>query len=147
MLIATSIVIACGCDDPTISNGSGAEVTGRVTLEGKPVGIGRILFYGRDRPTDPIFLDLKPDGSFQSLNVPLGLVKVAVQTRPYAHLGKLKEAALAGKMKASPGMGGPPIPAGDWRPVPARYESSNTSGLEYEITPGSNVINIDLRSK
>jgi hypothetical protein len=134
--------LAAGCRSGRW-NGSGADVTGRVTLDGQAVGIGRILFYGGDRPDDPIFMDLEPDGTFQSLNVPLGSVRVAVQTSPYANLGKLKMGAQAGKIPSP----GPPIPKGDWRPVPAKYEDPATSGLEYNITRGANKLDIALKSK
>ena len=134
--------LAAGCGGGRW-NGSGADVTGRVTLDGQPVGIARILFYGGDRPYDPIFMELEPDGTFQSVNVPLGSVRVAVQTSPYAGLGKLKMAAQAGKVRSP----GPPIPKGDWRPVPANYEDPATSGLEYNITRGANKLDIALKSK
>ena len=140
--LALLLGLAAGCGGGRW-NGSGADVTGRVTLDGQPVGIARILFYGGDRPYDPIFMELEPDGTFQSVNVPLGSVRVAVQTSPYAGLGKLKMAAQGGKIRSP----GPPIPKGDWRPVPAKYEDPATSGLEYNITRGANKLDIALKSK
>jgi len=116
--LALTALAAPGCDP------SRATVSGKVTLGGKPVTAGTVLFVGADNQTATGGLD--DEGRYQALRVPMGTVKVAVQTlRPQ----QLKAAAEQRPKQA------PPLPnrLTHLVPVPEKYQSPETSGLTCDV--------------
>src|SRR5262245_46481688 len=72
------VVFVAGCGPKIPPTG---EVYGKVVYKDKPVTAGRVKFV----PTagDPVSTELLPDGTYRATGVPLGQVKVAVETADY----------------------------------------------------------------
>jgi hypothetical protein len=128
-LAATATLIA-GCSSGSLES----TVSGRVTLDGKAIGPGVTVFAPVHRQGNPATGAIEPNGSY------------SLKTSRASGL-------LAGKYQVSVQVREVPkdIQPGDRPPpgkslIPDKYESSSTSGLEYDVQPGSNTINIELRS-
>jgi hypothetical protein len=105
-----------------------------VSLDGNRIGPGTVVFA----PVD----DGKPA---------IG----PIDARGYYSMSTNHEVGLgAGKYKVAVSVRElpPPIKRGERVPpgkllIPEKYEDSATSGLEYEVAPGRNTINIELKSQ
>jgi hypothetical protein len=144
--LAAALLAAVGCSPaPT------AEVTGTVTVGGKPVPEGRIAFYphngraavgtiGRDgRYTLTTFAD--GDGAL------LGPHKVTIDARRVTMAAaapepKSLEEELAGKGKL---LGGP-RPVVEWL-VPAKYAEPGSTTLTADVKPGRNTIDFEIPAR
>jgi hypothetical protein len=105
---------------------TGAEATGRVTLDGRPFAAGAVVFVG---PSGSTAAEIKPDGSYRADNVPLGVVRVAiVNTGP----------------TSTPRGGYGPAPQ---IPTPPRYRSADTSGLKLDVSTGGNPFDVAMTSR
>jgi hypothetical protein len=103
-----------GIDLPT------APVSGKVTYRGKPLGMGRIMFF---HPSGHAAgAELAADGTFQ-LTSYQGQNQVAVECL---------ETDLPGSTKVRSRMGT------DKSLIPDRYANYSTSGLTFDVKPGSN---------
>lgn len=119
-------VVGCG--------GKPATVTGVVSMDGKPLERGTVGFM----PTQGGMLAagiIQPNGSYQlktnrDAGLDVGEYQVTVSSREPG--------------KEDPN-GGPPMP-GPYI-TPRRYARASTSGLKYQVTKGSNEIDIDLSSE
>jgi hypothetical protein len=124
---AAVIIMLVGC------NGSSQEsqVSGSVTLDGSRIGPGMVVFapVAEGKPATG---SIESNGSY-TLNtsrepgLAAGRYKVAVSIRELPENVKRSDQIPPGKLL-----------------IPERYEQSTTSGLEYEIEPGRNTIDIDL---
>jgi hypothetical protein len=131
-LIACFVVITVGCGSESL----GSKVSGRVTLDGKPIGPGTLTFVriggGQNPATGNV---MSADGYYtvqtnRTTGLTPGQYKVAVSIRQRPE-------------SAAPGQRQPLMPFAH----PEKYNSLETSGLEYEIKSGSNTINIELKSE
>jgi hypothetical protein len=128
---AVFALFLAGCS----GNDLGAEVSGRVTLDGQPVGPGTVVFQPAGGQSNPPQGTVQVDGSyFMRTNQTVGLAP--------------------GKYKAGVAIYDPP----DLKPgeraskpsellSPERYAQPDTSGLEYDVTPGDNTIDIKLTTQ
>lgn len=149
-----------------------AEVSGTVTVDGKPVTAGTVYFVAVDNPNLSGGGSLGPDGSFK-VSAPIGKVKMAVQTGAFKPRTKGAGGGGAPSSKGGSGGGMPGYSKGGksgqqgkpdnssmpdssilsktgsgapggaqvgtvYVPIPERYESADSSGLEFEIKSGSN---------
>jgi hypothetical protein len=104
-------------------------ITGTVTYKGKPLPSGIVRFYsGRDRMS---MATVEADGTFAVTDVPPGPVKVTVEPDPQAS----KHRSMGG---------GANEPAPKPVAIPSKYADPTTSGLEYNITGGSNKLEVKL---
>jgi len=106
-----------------------ATVYGKVTLDGKPVAGGRVIFAHVQGPGAAA--DIKPDGTYTT-TAAVGKTEVSIDYRAPG------EAAPKGR----PGM----VMLGKSL-VPEKYENPKTSGLSLEIKSGKNEHNIDMKSQ
>jgi len=111
----------------------GIEATGTATLDGKPLEMGLIVFEpegGGESSSSQI----TKDGTFKLYDVKPGRYKVAVLTSMYAGM------ASQGKKAAATAGEGRPVAVreldGTLRPVPAKTEKTETSGLTAEVKAG-----------
>lgn len=132
-----TMIACCGCG----RGASHATVTGRVTLDGKPVANAFIVFVGEDgRATRPAVI--QPDGSYRVERAPTGRVLVSIDGVP----------------DAGPPISGLPPRPGKQPPkepddpelaliragmaaaaqAPARFKDPAQSGLVLELRPGLN---------
>jgi hypothetical protein len=132
-LLAGAFAAVSGCSQSVMES----RVAGKVTLDGKGVGPGVMVFVPESgHGGNPSTGAIQPDGSyFLKTNRDTGLapgkynVSVSVFDQPAdVKPGErsMKEAKLV---------------------TPEKYVSAETSGLEYDVAPGNNTINIELKSK
>jgi hypothetical protein len=129
-----------------------ATVKGQVTIGGKPLYWGSVVFHGADQKTGSSNID--KNGNYVMTDAPLGDVKVTV-TVP----------------STTPGRGGPPgkkpsskNPTGEMKdpnkpsegsneafdinkvvPIPEKYSDPDKSGLTYKVEKGEHNFNIELK--
>lgn len=133
IIVLFTCLVASGCGDGRLQLG---EISGTVTLDGKPLAAGQIVFETDSRRafgsiTDGKIVDVTTYKSGDGVVV--GNHKVVI--RP-----KLDEAALM----APPKRGKKVIPS---KTVPKKYHSSETSGLSAEVVRGKNELLFELTSK
>jgi len=121
------IVAGCG------GTSQEAEVAGTVTLDAKAIGPGVVVFAPIEGKV-PASGTIHADGS-------------------YSLVSSHQQGLAAGKYRASVSIREMPanVKPGDRPPpgkslIPEKYELSTTSGLEYDVTPGKNTIDIRLSS-
>lgn len=119
------LVLLLGCgrrtNEPPL-----ADVAGKVTYKGQPLKSGKIQFshdLGR-----PYSQDLGPDGTYK-MKAGVGHCKVTVEAR---------EAGAS--IKDRPGMSAPGKSL-----IPDKYMSTGKSGLTFDVKPGSNQADFDLK--
>ena len=124
MLVAT-----VGCS----SSSQEAQVTGRVTLDGSRIGVGTIVFAPVEGGK-PATGSIEADGSYvvntsREPGLATGTYKVAVSIREMPKDVKRSDQPPPGRLL-----------------IPGRYEQADASGLQFEIRPGKNSIDIELTS-
>jgi hypothetical protein len=123
-----------------------AEVTGKVTYKGQPLPGGRVTFVSKGKQTFTGGGNIDENGNYK-LEAPVGDVKVAVETKSLAGAVGRKGGAVGVKKPTGlkrPGNPPPDEKKGHYVPIPDKYASPDTSGLEYKIQKGSNTIDIKL---
>jgi hypothetical protein len=99
----------------------GPPVRGKVTYRGQAVPYGIVLFYAHGAGINPkagqvapaAWGEVRPDGSYEVQNAPVGPVMVVVACDPDADLAALTApATFGGGMGGAPGAGGPPQAGG-----------------------------------
>ena len=128
-VVGVSVV---GCSHSSFDS----QVSGRVTLDGKTIGPGVVVFAATESGKgNPARGTIQPNGGY---------------TLTTANASGLN----SGKYKVSVSViDEPPPPPGvrnmtlGKQLVPEKFTDVNSSGLQFEVTPGSNTINIELTSK
>lgn len=119
------------------------RVTGIVRLDGQPLTSGRVTFLcdGKGRPA--ISGSISSDGSYAIDDPPVGRAMVSVETfkvppRPKPGVDPLSGVDYEAEWVAEWGDAGPYVP------IPSRYASPTSSGLEVMIVPGAQTFDIEL---
>lgn len=125
----TATTAGCGGSD------LGAEVSGRVTLDGNPVGPGVVVFAPTSGNANPPEGAILPDGSYflktsRDVGLRTGTYKVAVSVYDVPDLKPGERSTAPPKLV-----------------TPEKYASHDTSGLEFDVASGDNTIDIKLVSK
>ncbi len=112
-----------------------SDVSGTVTLDGNKIGPGTIVFAPVNTGGKPATGSIERDGSYQlrtsrDAGLAAGSYRVAVSVRKMPENVKRGERPPVGKLL-----------------IPEKYEDEHKSGLQYEVSPGRNTINIELVSK
>lgn len=139
LAFAASVAVA-GCGATT------GKVTGKVTYKGSPLKGGNVTFLTPDGKK-PVSSVIGEDGAYTVEGVPVGEVKITVETK------SLKQQANHPSYQPPPGMtppGGykPPDPAEALKhyvEIPEGYSNPDTSGLTYTVKPGSQPHDIELK--
>lgn len=110
-----------------------SQVSGRVTLDGSPIGVGTIV-YAPSSGGKPATGSIESDGSYcvntsREPGLAPGKYQVAVSIREMPKNVKRSDHPPPGKLL-----------------IPEKYEQAMTSGLQFEILPGANEIDIKLTS-
>ena len=131
LLCGTAALVLAGCS----RSGFESSVTGSVTLDGKALGQGGVVFAPEAGGGNPSAGTIRRDGSYV----------LRTSNAPGLNAGKYRVTVNA---LDTPN---PPPGVRDTTPpkqlVPERYTNLDTSGLECDVKPGSNRFNIDLSSK
>lgn len=127
-----ALVAALGCS-PSMFD---ADVSGSITLDGEPVAPGVVVFSYAEGGRNSSRGKIDNSGRYHLITrhergIDSGKYRVSVR------VFEKGEPPAPGE-RASPNL--PPL-------VPERYLNPATSGLEYDVTPGSNKINIELTSE
>jgi hypothetical protein len=125
-----ALVLAAGCSGSDFES----RVSGRVTLDGNPIGPGFLVFVPVAGDTNPANGAIQPDGSYE--------LKTANTTG--LHAGKHKVSVTI--------LDQPDVPPGERSfivaksKIPTKYNDINTSNLEFDVESGGNTIDIPLTS-
>ena len=132
------LLLATGC-------GGRGDVAGKVSLDGKPLPAGTIIF--QDSKKHAVSAEIK-DGEYAATGVPTGDVKVAVDTtslkgRAEMLVGgvKLSDQEAAARAQQAKEM------LAKYRPIPTKYADPEKSGLTTKVNTGSNQYDVTLTSK
>jgi hypothetical protein len=117
---------------------TGATLEGKVTYAGKPVPAAMIIVAGESSGATG---NIGEDGRFQIPNVPLGAVKLAVNTD--AAKGQATGEMMAQAYQA--GKEGKKAAAPRFLDVPKKYHDPSASGLTTTIKEGVNTFDIVLQ--
>jgi hypothetical protein len=130
-ICGTAALVLAGCS----RSGLESSVAGSVTLDGKAMTLGGVVFVPEPGRGNPSAGTIGRDGNYV----------LKTSNAPGLNAGKYRVSVNA---LDTPN---PPPGVRDTTPpkqlVPEKYTNIETSGLEYEVKPGSNTINIDLTSK
>jgi hypothetical protein len=147
-LLAVALVpLASGCGAGT------GHVSGKVLQkDGQPLPGGIVTFFPqRGGRGNPVSTTINPDGSYDAPSLPAGPVKIAVNNDAF------KKGAESAYTKSPIGRkGGPPhdvkMPTpegpglqGTYVPIDARNADPEHSGLVYEVQPGTQSHNVELK--
>ncbi len=134
LLLFVLPISGCGGGPPS------GTVTGTVTFKGAPLTTGRVIFYGANNQT--AIAQIGEDGNYEAIKVPLGLVKVAVDTPPPPSRETVK-AAKTGKRRFERGV---PISLPENTvSIPAKYGNPELSGFSLTVKEGSQPYDIALK--
>lgn len=160
---AVLLVALCGC-----GGGSNAgSVQGKVTLDGKPVTGGTLVFYSE---TGSYSAGIRPDGTYSITDMPPGDMTVTVETesvnpknnKTVAYTGQSQggNKMYGGKggsggapvgpdgkkynQENSPIPEGAPTAQGEYVKIPDRYADKSKSGIKKSITGGKQQVDIEL---
>jgi hypothetical protein len=141
---------AAGC-------GSAAgKVSGKVTIDGKPLPGGVITFVPTDPNASPKAAEIDASGEFHDLEVAAGDVAISVENRSLGPKGRPNAAdrfpkGLPPELKGPKTDGGSvsarqDAPKHDSRflPIPERYYDTRSSGLRYTVIAGPQTHNVEL---
>jgi len=124
------ILLLCSCAG---CNGSPASVSGTVSLDGKPLDRGMVSFQPRSGGQ-------LATGTIQSN----GRYSLSTNREQGLQAGEYIATVILRERGEESEIGGPPMP-GKYI-VPREYSSTETSGLNYQVTSGKNTIHIELNS-
>jgi hypothetical protein len=127
-LVAVVALWAIGCGPST------GTISGVVTLNGNPARDITISFLCPDGSVYTAMVD--SDGKYSVDNVPVGPVKVTIQSPPPVSEGT-QESIKKGKA---------PAPKAGKVPVNPKYTDPANSGLSLTVKPGANPFDIPLTS-
>jgi hypothetical protein len=140
-LLVAVLLVAAGC-------GSSGTISGKVRYKGKELTSGRITFITAERGR-AFPAPIGPDGSYHVQGVPVGPVKVTVQsfqeapTPPGSQGGRPagvpKDVELPKDMSQSSLR-----PTKAQSAVPEKFNDPQTSGLEYTVIDGKQEKDFDL---
>ncbi|RLS27092.1 MAG: hypothetical protein DWH70_01305 [Planctomycetota bacterium] len=141
ILLLLSILVAVGCGQVAYEiPDTGATLEGAITLNGTPIPLALIIVRSQTATADFV---VREEGKYKVPSVPLGLVKIGVDTE--AMRGEVISRGMASAYKGPDGkVKEDQAKKLKFVPVPARYADPETSGLEFEIKKGSNTFDIIL---
>jgi len=121
-------------------------VSGKITYKGEPLGNGTVVFIGADNNGGSS--QIGPDGTYKISNMPVGAMKITVETKPVGPsttgIPGIRESDL-GKMPNVEPMRPTKNTPNRYVKIPDRYKLPSESGLTYEVVPGEQTHDIDLK--
>jgi len=132
LVLLTPALVLFGCGSKT------GTISGKVTYQGKPLGGGSVNFLSEGPNPTMKTGGIQKDGSYSVSGVPVGPAKITVQG---IHARKLLIPAQLQKEqgKTEVTTDQPEVY------VPPQYSNTETSGLRYEVRPGSQTHDIELK--
>jgi len=146
LLVAASWLLPlAGC----FSNGL-AKVTGKITVAGKPVTSGQVMFYPAGGPG--AYGEIKPDGTYTLTTYKpgdgawIGAHQVAIQSTSIGPSSVIEPKTIADELSDNPAAHGKILVPGKvtWT-VPEKYSQPHTSPLTADVLKGKvNRIDFDI---
>jgi hypothetical protein len=138
-----ALALGCGARSPERKT----SVTGKVTLNGKPVTAGKVIFFKASEPTGTD-AHLTTEGAYTLDPAQEGDFTVIVDTE-FVNPNKKTEAYGGSKgkkdqMKLGPTPSGYGGPKGEYVKVPDKYTKKETSPLKVTIKQGKQTFNVDM---
>jgi hypothetical protein len=143
--------------------GGKGNVSGTVTLDGKPLPAGKISFLPNKGPA--VTAEIK-DGKYSAKGVPAGNAKVTVATKYLADEGKalsnpkhnmtempeaadaeMKERLAKMKKEAEDQVKKGQALLDSYRKIPDKYTKSSSSGLSVDVKKGDTSFDVPLKSE
>jgi hypothetical protein len=129
--LALAFVAWAGCG----GDGMESTVSGRVTLDGTPVGPGTVVFAPAAGEQNPATGTIQVDGAYElksnrTAGLPAGRYKASVSVFDQAPVAPGERSYEQAKLV-----------------TPQKYADPSTSDLEYDVEPGFNMIDIELKSE
>lgn len=130
LLLTTSLVLlSAGCSQNSLES----SVAGKVTLDGQPIGPGTVVFSSGTKNPAVGAIDVSGNYSLKTsrtAGLAAGKYRVAVSVREVPPNSQPGDRLPPGKLLH-----------------PEKYEAVETSGLEFDVVPGSNTIDLALTSQ
>ncbi|MDB5312456.1 MAG: hypothetical protein JWO38_6658 [Gemmataceae bacterium] len=148
MLVVLFCALVGGCGPDYKAR---AVVKGKVTVGGKPLTSGTVMFYGNNNNiTSSAVIDT--DGSYAMNDAPLGPVQVTVTVAgmpPGPGIKYTPKKGLTDTESKNPSGEGESIPLMSKMPstvvrIPDKFSKPETSGLTYTVEKGEHAHNIEL---
>ena len=140
LLLAAGLCI-CGCRVPEVRlPETGATLEGTITLGGNSVPMAMVIVMGASGSATGFVGD---DGRYKVENVPLGEVKIGVNTD--AVRGQLISQSMARSYKGPDGKSGAKPPPPKFVAVPAKYFEPASSGISTTVKSGTNTYDVVLK--
>lgn len=128
-----------------------AQISGVVKYKGQPLPGGTIVFH--DSEGKAYSAPIQQDGKYQLTDIPVGEMKVTVETESVNP--SKKQPTYGGQRAAKMGMsnynppGAPPRPSEEdkkaqYVKIPDKYSNASTSGLSATLGKGKNTKDFDL---
>jgi hypothetical protein len=139
-------VLTTGCGDAR-----SGSLSGRVTYQGKPVVFGVVQAFGSDGL--PASCLIQPDGSYTLTGLPVGDVRIAVNSpnparedisAPTAAINPPPAIAKAKRSRPAAPLP-PPADMKRWFPLPAEYADVSTSGIQTRVESRNQAWDIQLK--
>lgn len=130
------------------------DVTGTVKYKGKPLASGSVVFVVEGHP--PVTAAIDEQGHYTAKGVPVGAASIAVSSpdpRIQAARGGGKGAGemtaedLKERQQKGPpdSQAQPKIDPAKWFPIPDEVSDPRRSNLKFDIHPGANTFDIELK--
>ncbi len=129
LLVLLAGVVGCGSDGPDLTN-----VTGTVTLDGKPVQGATLTFVPEAPGASPSYGSTDAEGKYSLMYS---------RDKTGAMVGKHNVEIATQKLTADDMAEGAPVP--EYVPIPKKYKQPGA--LTAEVKEGENVIPFDLMTK
>jgi hypothetical protein len=101
------------------------KIDGKVNFEGKPLPGGTVSFH--PEKGKPFVAQLQDDGTYSVKDVPVGEMKVTIETESLKNPAK------------------PPKGGKKYIPIPRKYGDPKTSDLTYKVVEGAQTLDIELK--
>jgi hypothetical protein len=151
VLVVAGLVLCTGCN-PSGYSGPTGTVSGTVTLNGAPVPQGCTLVFMADKgftasgqvgAGGKYQLSVIGKGGAKTSGVPVATYKVSVSPPASGEGSDADYEAMMEEMSKS-GEAQPEESQAEAEVIPAKYQSSGTSGLSFDVKEGPNTIDIPL---
>jgi hypothetical protein len=130
------LLLSVGC------TGKGS-ISGRVTLDGKPLPLGTITFHSEEGRHDVFNASIR-DGSYAIDGVQAGKARVTIVSVDPARVGAAAASTgQAGGSDVKPRAA--PAATPGFVAVPERYANPEQSGLTWQVLVGAQVYDVDLK--
>jgi hypothetical protein len=116
--------------------GSAGTIAGKVSYRGKVLAGGTVTLFNADG-VKIRSVPIRPDGSYRASGLPVGLTKIAVESKAPSGLPPVLVPRPPEKYDLADGA----TPA---VPIPPHYKDAGKSGLTVEVTAGDQKHDIDL---